>query len=132
MFRKSLLADIDLDNVKLVTTIYTKNGEETRPIENLARLVNFRGIPTYVRVPQLRPGEDMFHTDEGDCVIVEITEPVTRNFVVSVKYEWDYQDVKRTLVYADGRTYEDHVASMPTKEEFQAEKEMYSRMAGVK
>lgn len=131
MFRKSLLPDTDLDTAKLVTTVYTKNGEETRPIENLAHLVNFRGVPEYVRVPQLRPGEDMFHTHDGDCIIVEITEPVTRNFVVGLNYEWDVDRVKRTLTYSDGRTYVDHVASMPSKEEFQMEKEMFMRLAGV-
>lgn len=120
----------DIEDAALVTTVFTKNGEETRPIENLARLVNFRGVPEYVREPRLRPGEEMFRTHDGDCIIVEM-EPTPRTAVVGLHYQWDSHAVRRTLIYSDGSTSVDHVSEMPSKAEFQAEKEMYSRWAGV-
>lgn len=124
MYRKSSLTDRDLANTVLVTTVYTKNGEETRPIENLARLVNYRGFPEYVREPQLRPGEELFRTRSGDCIIVEAQDDCCA-IVVGVDYEWEYQQVKRTLTYSDGRTSVSYQDKMPTREEYQLEIEMY-------
>lgn len=121
----------NLSDPPLHMTVYTKNGKETRPIaEVMKQLVNYRGIPEYVHNPVLRDGERIQRTADGRCLIVEhyVND---RSFVTAVRYEWDYQQVKRIVEYADGHTYESHVPGMPTKEEFQMEIEIYGATARI-
>lgn len=81
-------------------------------------------------IPALYEGEEIRWTITGECLVIKLFG-VTGRFVTALRYEWDFQQVKRIVEYSDGKTYESHVAGMPTQEEIRKEAEDYNALASI-
>lgn len=103
--------------------VHTSNGVENRVVDHLqcAATSRRKGIHAtgLTAVPKLREGEEIKWTTNGECHIIQ--HPVGR-FVTSIRYEYEFEQIKRIVEYSDGDTFERYVTRMPTPAEFELEK----------
>ena len=103
--------------------VHTAKGIEERQVDFLRATVTAerKGIHAtgLTAVPKLREGEEIKWASNGDCHIIQ--HPVNR-FVTAIRYEYEYEQIKRIVEYSDGDTFERYVTRMPTPAEFELEK----------
>ncbi len=79
--------------------------------------------PGFRAVPVLFDGEEIRWTIVNECLIIKLPRELGR-FVTALRYENDGQQPKRIVEYSDDTSYESYVTQMPTREEFEAEKDL--------
>jgi len=108
--------------------VRTSHGVEKREVDHMRCFTDWKQRRAHgtglIAVPRLRKGEEIRWATDGSCHVIET--PVGPRFVTGLRYDYDGQQILRIVEYSDGTTYENHVAQMPTREEFEKEKELYS------
>lgn len=106
--------------------VRTSNGVEMREVDYLQCAATSKKVGIHASgltsVPKLKAGEEIRWCSNGECHVI-VTHDYGR-IVTGLRYDYDGQLIMRVVEYSDGTSYETQVAQMPTREEFEAEKEL--------